>query len=113
MPHFSIEYSSNLETKIALLQCAEVFLLPSLVEGLSLSLLEAMATGLPIITTRVDGIPEVVKGSGSTLVNSGDVEALRTAIEETLSRNNDETNNIINMGKNRASNLYKSRRLFY
>jgi sugar transferase (PEP-CTERM/EpsH1 system associated) len=44
----------------ALLAQASLFVLPSLSEGISLTLLEAMAVGLPIITTPVGGNPEVV-----------------------------------------------------
>jgi glycosyltransferase involved in cell wall biosynthesis len=44
----------------ALLARASLFVLPSLTEGISLTLLEAMARGLPIVTTRVGGNPEVV-----------------------------------------------------
>jgi glycosyltransferase involved in cell wall biosynthesis len=44
----------------ALLARASLFVLPSLTEGISLTLLEAMARGLPVVTTRVGGNPEVV-----------------------------------------------------
>jgi glycosyltransferase involved in cell wall biosynthesis len=44
----------------ALLLGAGLFVLPSLTEGISLTLLEAMARGLPVVTTRVGGNPEVV-----------------------------------------------------
>lgn len=43
-----------------LLSHASMFVLPSLTEGISLTLLEAMARGLPVIATRVGGTPEVV-----------------------------------------------------
>jgi glycosyltransferase involved in cell wall biosynthesis len=44
----------------ALLRRASVFILPSRSEGISLTLLEAMAAGVPVIATRVGGNPEVV-----------------------------------------------------
>jgi len=43
-----------------LLSMMDIFVLPSLWEGLPLSLILAMGTGLPVITTTVDGIPEIV-----------------------------------------------------
>lgn len=56
---------------------ADVFLLSSLSEGVSVTLLEAMATGLPIAATDVGGNPEVVEhGATGLLSPRGDHEAL-------------------------------------
>lgn len=71
------------ERKVQLLKDADVFVLPSYNEGLPVSMLEAMAYGMPVISTKVGGIPEVVKDKESGfLVEPGDVEALRASMEK-------------------------------
>jgi len=69
------------EQRNALLEASDVFLLPSYREGLPMALLEAMAFGLPVITTNVGGIPDVVtNGCEGELIDPGDVPALRAAM---------------------------------
>jgi glycosyltransferase involved in cell wall biosynthesis len=64
-----------------LLARAGIFVLPSRTEGVSLTLLEAMASGLPVVTTRVGGNPEVVEeGVTGLLVSPGDPAALAEAL---------------------------------
>ena len=60
----------------AALREADVFVLASLWETLSCALLEAMSTGLPIVATRVGGVPEVVGRREGILVAPGSSEAL-------------------------------------
>ena len=65
-----------------LLASADAFVLPSYAEGLPMSLLEAMAWGLPVISTTVGSIPEHVRdGVQGLLVQPGDVSELAGAIE--------------------------------
>jgi len=65
---------------------AAVYVLPSYNEGMPMSILEAMAHGLPVVATRVGGIPEVVdSGEDGFLVDAGDVDGLVAAIESLLS----------------------------
>ncbi len=59
----------------------DIFVLPSAWEGVSLALLEAMASGLPVIATAVGGTSEVVIDyENGILVPSGDVSALADAL---------------------------------
>ena len=67
------------------LQAARIYLLPSYNEGLPMSVLEAMAAGLPVITTPVGGIPEAVSdGVEGFLVQPGDVDALAARLTQLL-----------------------------
>jgi glycosyltransferase involved in cell wall biosynthesis len=68
----------------------DIFVLPSLSEGLSSAILEAMATSLPIVATEVGGIPELVKnGDNGLLVAPADPESLSLALQH-LADNPDE-----------------------
>jgi len=58
----------------------DIFVLPSLEEGLSTALISAMASGLPIVATTAGGIPEVVEEGCGILVPPYDHEALASAI---------------------------------
>lgn len=63
------------------LNTMDVYAMPSLSEGLPLSLLEAMASTIPVVVTKVGGIPEVISdGETGFLVAVGDVDALACRI---------------------------------
>jgi len=61
---------------------SDIFVFTSLNEGFGNVIIEAMACGLPIVGTRVGGVPSLVQdGVNGLLVNSDDVSALATAIQ--------------------------------
>ena len=67
--------------RLALLQLAEVFLLPSLVEGLSLALLEAMASGTACVATDAGADGEVLEGGAGIVISTqGVTTQLRTLL---------------------------------
>jgi glycosyltransferase involved in cell wall biosynthesis len=65
-----------------ILRSSDVFLLPSTIEGLPLSILEAQSSGVVVIAAPTAGIPEIVKDEVSgLLVNADDVKGYADAIE--------------------------------
>ena len=68
---------------------ADLFVLPSLSEGLPIAMLEALATGVPVVASRVGGIPEVlIHEFNGLLVEPRDPDDLAEAITKTLSDGN-------------------------
>jgi glycosyltransferase involved in cell wall biosynthesis len=79
----SVEYVGWVpeEEKSGLLGRADVYVLPSNAEGMPRGLIEAMAVGLPVISTRIGGIPDmIIEGQNGFLVDAGDVQALVESI---------------------------------
>ena len=73
------------ETKERLLRRAWVLALPSHVEALPMAVLEALAAGVPVVATRVGGVPALVEdGRHGRLVAARDVPALSAALAQVL-----------------------------
>jgi glycosyltransferase involved in cell wall biosynthesis len=71
---------------INLLRDSDVFVLPSLAEGFSLSIIEALSAGLPVVATRVGGADEVIDdGRNGFLVPPSDADALSQTVIRALS----------------------------
>lgn len=75
----------NAEQKAELLATSDFFILPSYVEALPISILEAMSYQLPILSTTVGGIPEIVtNGENGLLIKAGDKDALWNAFQRMI-----------------------------
>jgi teichuronic acid biosynthesis glycosyltransferase TuaC len=66
------------------LSAGDVFCLPSLMEGMPNVVLEALACGLPIVASRVGGIPDIVNESSGILVPPGNAKALASAVAKAM-----------------------------
>jgi glycosyltransferase involved in cell wall biosynthesis len=64
----------------AFMRSLDVFILPSFAEGTPNSVIEAMAHGLPVIASRVGGLPDLISDESGILVAPGDVAALAEAM---------------------------------
>jgi glycosyltransferase involved in cell wall biosynthesis len=76
-----VEFLGEVRDVPALFRRSSLLVLPSVTEGLPLTVLEAMACGLPVVATRVGGTPEAVAdGDTGLLVPAGDPNALAAAL---------------------------------
>lgn len=69
--------------KAAIYQMAELFVFPSVYEGFGMPVLEAMAAGVPVITSNVSSLPEAA-GDAAVLIAPQNVEQLAGAMQELL-----------------------------
>ncbi len=84
----SIVFRSHLSDSELMQEYSEaaLFVLPSKEESLGVVLLEAMATGTPIVASSIGGIPDVIEnGQSGYLVNYGDSQAMASSITKLLS----------------------------
>ena len=94
---------------LAYLCAADVFVLNTAYEGFSHQILEAMALGVPTVTTDIGGNPEIVRdGENGFLVGFNDKDKLREKIEELL-KNENLANNFSKKAKISASQFTKER----
>lgn len=86
MEHVSFHGRLNLDEVKELLAISDIYLQPSVTEGLPVAVIEAMAMELPVIATAVGGLPEVVvSGRSGLLVPVGNVDKLVNAIKTLIS----------------------------
>lgn len=91
-----------------LLKDSIAYVLPSYNEGMPMSILEAMSFGIPVVSTDVGSIPEIIKqGFNGFTINPGDIWELANSILY-ISRNYNERIKISNNNFNEASGKYSS-----
>jgi len=79
-----VGYQSQAQVRERLSE-TDVFVLPSFAEGVPVVLMEAMAAGVPPVTTRIAGVAELIDdGESGRLVPPGDCDSLAAAIDELL-----------------------------
>jgi len=103
----------------AAIKGARLFALPSFAEGLPIVLMESLAMGRAVVTTRINGIPELVDAGCGWIVEAGDVPALRAAVAQALSSDSDTLAALGQTGRDRviaahdqAANAAQLRALF-
>jgi glycosyltransferase involved in cell wall biosynthesis len=112
-PHPGVEVHRGIRPDSAelrrLFAHADVFVLPTCADGLPYAVIEAMAAGLPVISTRVGAIPEAVEHAVTgLLVDPGDQRSLRAALMR-LARNVDERHRMGEHGRGVAVRRYDAR----
>jgi glycosyltransferase involved in cell wall biosynthesis len=76
-----VQFAGRVEEVAPYLQAADLFVLPSAAEGLSVALLEALAAGLPVVATAVGGAPDVIEhNKHGWLIPPDDSTALQEAV---------------------------------
>ena len=107
-----ILYSGTLpHDKISLyLNAADVFVLPSLAEGCSNSIVEAMACGLPIISSDLPFNYDILDKSNAILIDPTDIEAIKNAILE-LRNNKDRCDEMALISLDKAKDLTIEKRV--
>lgn len=79
---FNPEYG---EKKIKRFASTDIFVLPSYHEGMPMSIIEAMAAGLPVVASAVGGIPDLIQDQeNGLLINPGDAQDLSTKLSDLI-----------------------------
>ncbi len=95
-----------------LLQAMDIYVMPSLREGLPLALMEAMAAGLPVITSKHSGMEEVAGHcGGAKLVNPESVDDIYRAMREMYQTGEQQRRAMGEQAKNRALNQFSCERM--
>lgn len=77
-------FPGYLEDVSGLLAALDIFVLPTLEEGMSVAILEAMAAGKPVVASNVGGVPELVTAETGIVVPPADPERLAAALQQLI-----------------------------
>ncbi len=107
----SVRWAGSLPAIAPFLAGLDLFVLPSLWEGLPLSLLEAMAAGVPIVATAIDGTTEAVRDDvEALLVPTGDPDTLATSCIR-IHKESGLKASLVSNGRRRVKSLYSVDRM--
>lgn len=94
-------WKTNAEVREALL-ASRALVLPSLAEGLPIVIMESFALGRPVLTTRINGIPELVDATCGWLAEPGDKQTLVQCLDELLSKDPEHLSEMAREGRRRV-----------
>ncbi len=92
------------EDKPALIKGAEAFVLAPFWEGFGMDVLNAMACGVPVVSSNVASLPEVL-GSAGILINPHDIQSISHGLEKALSTSKMEYNKLVAKGLRQVQNF--------
>jgi len=99
-----VVFLGNIENIPEFLSMLDIYIQPSMTEGYPLSVLEAMASGLPIIVSNAGGLKEmIVHGENGIIYKSGDIKELKEALKKMLNLSPNEKNMMGKIALNKIS----------
>lgn len=94
------------EHKVNLLNVSDVYVLPSYNEGFPMGVLEAMSSGVAVVSSTAGGIPDAITNKEEgLLIEPGDIDALAEALVEIIT-NRIKNNELSNRAKNKFDNCF-------
>jgi glycosyltransferase involved in cell wall biosynthesis len=94
-----------------LMASSDLLVHPTFMEGFGLTIIEALATGLPVITTDIEAIPEILAGTDSIMVPPNNPDALRKAVLVNLKQNEQKKAEGSSKGLLRANDFHMDTRI--
>mgnify|MGYP000509872845 CR=1 FL=1 len=97
---------------IEALKNSDVFVLPCVIEksgtmdGIPVALMEAMALGVPVVSTRVSGIPELIDNKTGILAKTADSDDLENALNNFFNLQNEEIMQLTNNARKKIENEF-------